>query len=745
MVMGKWTRRAFIASGVVSGGALVVGVAIRPGHRASRLAPLVTAEGEQLIGAWVKIDVDNRVTVIVPHSDMGQGAPSALAQMLADELDARWEDVRVMEAPAHDEYANYALAKGFLFGGRRIPKVLVPTVDGALMKVADLMHLQITGGSLSVRTTGVHGMRVAGAAAKDLLLTAAAAAWQVPRDELVGQNGRIVHAASGRTARYADFAAAAGALTPPAAPVLKQPHQFTLMGRNLPRTDIPAKVTGAARFGIDADLPGLLVASIRRAPVFGAAVARVDDSAAVGMTGVYRVVTLEDAVAVVATGYWQASQALARVDIEWTGTAADGVDTAALFARFDRDMDAALADGREKTDLKQGNARAALARAERRIEATYRVPYLAHTCMEPMNATAHVHDGGCELWTGTQNPLGFRYAVADALGIDAAHVTVHNAPMGGGFGRRAFPDYAIQAALVSRAVSAPVKLIWSREEDIRQDRYRPAVTSRFRAGLDAQGRLIAWENQFVDKHEPAEAPHVPYAIPDQYVHYADSPTHVPFGPWRSVDHSQHGFFTESFVDEVAHAAGRDPFEYRRDLLEHAPRHRAVLELAADKADWYRQRPAGSGRGISLQESFGTIVAQVVEVTVTDGRLSVDRVVCAVDAGFAVSPDGLKAQMESGIAYGLTAALYGEIAIAAGAVVQSNFHDYPMVRMSEMPRIETHLITSNARWGGAGEPGTPGIAPALTNAIYDATRTRIRELPVGRYQLDYRIEERDEVS
>jgi isoquinoline 1-oxidoreductase beta subunit len=449
-------------------------------------------------------------------------------------------------------------------------------------------------------------------------------------------------------------------------------------------------------------------------------------------------------VAVVADGYWPASQALAAVEATWSATEADGLDSEALFRQFARDMDAAVAQGSERTDLARGDARAALGRAARVVEASYRVPYLAHACMEPMNATARVEGGGCEVWTSTQNPLGFRYAVAEALGLDAADVTLHNAYLGGGFGRRATPDYAVQAARLSQAVGAPVQLIWSREEDIRQDHYRPAVLSRFKAGLDDEGRLIAWENQFVDKHEPAEAPYVPYAIEHQLVHYADSPTHVPFGPWRSVDHSQHGFFTESFIDEVAHAAGRDPFEFRRDLLADAPRHRAVLALAADRAGWGGPLPAGRGRGIALQESFGTIVAQVVEVTVTDGRVRVDRVVCAVDPGFAVSPDGLTAQMESGIVYGLTAALYGEIRIEHGAVAQSNLHDYRMLRIDESPVIETHIINSGASWGGAGEPGTPAIAPALANAVFDATGTRVRELPVGRYDLDYRIEESDEV-
>ncbi len=743
--MGKWTRRALLATGTVAGGALLVGIVIRPGDRRGELAPMVTGDGEHLIHAWVKLGADNSVTAIVPHSEMGQGAQSALAQMLADELDARWEDVRVLEAPAADGYANYALAKGFLAGGLDIPKVLVPTVDGAMMTISDFMHLQITGGSLSVRTTGVHGMRVAGAAAKQLLLAAAAARWEVPESELSGRAGQVIHEPSGRSAPYGELAEAAGLLQPSAKPTLKTPDQFTLMGRSVARLDIPAKVTGAAGFGIDARVPGMKYAAIRRAPVFGAQVQRVDDAAALNMPGVYRVVTLEDAVAVVADGYWQAEQALGNVQISWTATDVDGIDSEALFAQFERDMDAALADGDEHTDLALGDARGALARAATVVEAAYRVPYLAHACMEPMNATARVADGACELWTSTQNPLGFRYAVADALELDADRVTVHNAYMGGGFGRRSDPDYAIQAARLSAAVNAPVKLIWSREEDIRQDHYRPAVLSRFMAGLDASGKLVAWENQYVDKHEPAEAPHVPYAIAHQFVHWADSPTHVPFGPWRSVDHSQHGFFTESFIDEVAHAAGRDPFEFRRELLTDAPRQRAALELAAEKSDWTRPLGPGQGRGISLQTSFGSIVAQVVEVTVANGKVKVDRVVCVADPGFAVSPDGLTAQMESGIVYGLTAALYGEIYIDNGAVSQSNFHDYRMVRMDETPVIETHIINSGAPWGGAGEPGTPGIAPALANAVFDATGTRIRELPVGRYDLDFRIEETDEVG
>ncbi|MGI9326982.1 MAG: molybdopterin cofactor-binding domain-containing protein [Pseudomonadales bacterium] len=742
--MGKWTRRGLITAGVLSGGALVVGVALRPGHRTPKLAPLVTDSGETLVNAWVKIDTDNVITAIVPHSEMGQGAQTALAQMLADELDARWSDVRFMEAPAEDAYANYALGKGYLLGGVRIPSVLEPTVDGALMQVAKAMKLQITGGSTSVRATGVAGMRVAGAAARQMLVESAAAAWGVPASEITTAESRLQHTGSGKSESYAVFAEAAGALTPPVQPRLKQRRDFKIMGRSVQRLDIPAKVDGSATFGIDVQVPGMKVASIINAPVFGATVARLDDSRAQAMPGIVAVVNLDNAVAVVADGYWQAQQALPALDVEWSDSEHQQRSSEMLYAQFEDDMAKARADGSEQSDFEQGDTRQAQSTAAKSVEATYRVPYLAHACMEPMNATVQITGNRCEIWLGSQNPLATRYAVAEALDIDADNVTVHNQFMGGGFGRRSSDDASVQSALIARAAGVPVKLIWSREEDMQHDHYRPAVTSRFVAGLDAAGKPVAWENQYVDKHEPAEAPHIPYNIANQYIHYADSPTHVPFGPWRSVDHSQHGFFTESFIDELAHAAEQDPYEYRRELLASAPRHRAVLELAAQQAQWGSALTKGRGRGIALQESFGTIVAQVVEVTVRDGDVAVDRVVCAVDPGFAISPDGLTAQMESGILYGLTAALHGDIEITDGAVAQSNFHDYPIVRMDRSPTIETHIIDSDNAIGGGGEPGTPGIAPALANAVYAATGTRVRSLPFAKHDLSYRVEEPEEV-
>jgi isoquinoline 1-oxidoreductase beta subunit len=744
--MNKWTRRAFIAAGLTVGGGLIVGVAIRPGNRSRKLAPQVAGDGETLVHAWVKLDADNVVTAIVPHAEMGQGVGTALAQMLAEELDADWALVRYEEAPATSEFANYPLGKAMLLAGVHIPEIVVPTVDGLLLHSAKALDLQITGGSLSVRTTGVYGMRVAGAAVKQMLREAAAEAWQVRVEEVVARKSHLIHETSGRREPYAAFAGAAATRTPPASPKLKTPDEFEIIGRHVERLDIPAKVDGTAIFAIDVRLPGMLYATVRRAPTFGGGIARLDERKTRAIPGVVDVVRLPasqakglvgsfeaaESVGVVAEGFWAAKQGLEALDIEWSETGNEGVSSNAIFEQFDRDIRARV----DRTaDDSEGDLEAAMASAAHVLTSDYRVPYLAHTCMEPMNATARIQDGRCEVWVGCQSPLPFRQAIADALGLDSEHVTVHNCFMGGGFGRRARADFAIQAAQLAARVGRPVQLIWTREEDVRQDFYRPAIRSRFRAALDADGSLIAWENTYVDKHEPAEAPLIPYAVAVRDIGHVSSPTHVPFGAWRSVDHSQHGFFTESFFDEVAAAAGQDPYAYRAARLQDKPRHLAVLRRAAEAADWGSQLPKGRGRGISLQESFGSLVAQVVEVTVSDGRIRVDRVVAAVDPGIAVSPDGLSAQIESGIIYGLTAALYGEITIENGAVQQGNFNDYPALRMSAAPKIEVHIINSGNTIGGAGEPGTPGVAPALGNAIYDATGSRIRSLPFSPANLE----------
>jgi isoquinoline 1-oxidoreductase beta subunit len=671
--------------------------------------------------------------------------------MVADELDADWDLVRVEEAPAIGEYANYAVGKGFLFPGAKFPNIIVPSLDGTLMRVADALNLQITGGSGSIRFTGQLGSRVAGAATKQLLVQAAAQEWQVPESEIKTEKSHLIHTPSSRREPYSAFAVAASMMKPSYTPTLKTSDQFEIMGKHVERFDIPSKVDGTAQFALDVRLPNMLYATVTRSPVFGGTLIGTKDQAARAIEGVVDVVELPpiqsgdmigafaagESVAVIAEGYWPAIQGLKALEIEWDNAGNDSISSEKIFAQFD---DAITSGQGRETDSVVGNAEDGFENATKVITADYRVPYLAHTCMEPLNATAEVKDGRCEIWVGCQNPLGFRQAVADALGFDTENVTLHNQFMGGGFGRKSRPDYAIQAALVAQHAGRPVQLIWSREEDVRQDFYRPAVQSRFRAALDNDGNPVAWENTYVDKNEPIEAPLIPYAIPAQNIGYVSSPTHVPFGAWRSVDHSQHGFFTESFIDEVAIAAGKDPYEYRASLLKEHPRHLAVLKKAADEAQWGRPLGEGKGRGISLQESFGTLVAQVVEATVVDGEISVDRVVAVVDAGFAISPDGITAQVESAIIYGLTAALYGEITIENGAVVQSNFHDYESVRMDKAPLIETHIINSGNAIGGAGEPGTPGIAPALANAVFDATGVRVRNLPLNQFNLRFGVEE-----
>ena len=738
--MRKWTRRAAITAGALTGGALLVGVAIRPGNRADDVAKWIADDDETVLNVWLKLAADNTVTAIVPHAEMGQGVHTTLAMMLAEELDADWSDVRMMEAPARREFANYALAKGFALGDADFPAFLVDTVDGVFLTVTKMMNLQITGGSTSVAATGMYGMRVAGAAARAMLLQAAADQWQVPLTELAAAGGRIRHDKSGRDRAFAEFATAAADVAVPPKPVLKATSEFSILGTSPGRFDVPAKVDGSARFGIDANPPGLKYAAVKAAPVFGARIDRIDSASVQDMPGVRRIVDLGDAVAVVADGYWQATQALRQLSVEFTKSGNESVSQADIFARFAAAMDEAQDSDSNEVDLALGDPDSALAAASASVEAEYRVPFLAHATMEPMNCTAWLHDGQCEVWTGTQNPLGFAAEIADAIDLDMDDVVVHNQMLGGGFGRRAFSDFAIQAARIATQVPYPVKLIWSREEDMQHDHYRQAGISRFKASLNSAGVPTAWVNQYGEKHDPAEAPHIPYDIQNQLIHYAPSQSHVPWGFWRSVDHSLHAFFTESFIDELAHAADQDAFEYRRNLLTGSPRYREVLDLAAEKAGWGTDLPANFGRGIAIHRSFGTIVALVVEAEVEGNRVRAHRVVCAVDCGFAMHPDGLKAQMESGIVYGLTAALYGEISIRDGAVRQNNFHDYPMLRMNEAPLVETHIINGGGRVGGAGEPGTPAIAPALANAVFAATGQRIRNLPISKHDFSRRSQE-----
>ncbi len=731
--MGKWTRRAFITTGALVGGGLIVGVAIRPGHRTPKLAGLVEQDGETLINAWVKILPDNSIKVIVPHAEMGQGVHTVLPMMLADEMDADWKTVSMEQAPVHNEYASNDIVREFALPGKA-PGIVEDTLKGATLKLAQQMGLQITGGSFSVRGTGTWSMRTAGAAARELLTNAAAKQWGVPVNEIRAENSYLFHDKSNRSEPFIAFAKAAAQEQGASQPTLKSPDQFKIMGTHVERFDIPSKVDGSAIFGVDVELPGMKYACVKCAPVFGSTVTSIDSSAAEKMNGVVKIVDLGSGVGVIADSYWQAKKALDEVNVNYSESDSNRLSSANMFEQFGKSMDTAVANGDEEDDFKSGDARAVLTKADKVIHAEYRVPHLAHSTMEPMNCTAWARDGQLEIWAGLQNPLGIRNQLAKELDFDRDQVIINNVYLGGGFGRRAMEDYPMQGAKLALALpGTPVKMIWSREEDTQQDFYRPAVMSRFKASLDSNDNPEAWENQFVDKHEPVEAPTIPYDVKNQYIHYTNSPTHVRFGPWRSVDHTQHAFFTESFIDELAAEAGKDPYQYRYDLLSGDLRARKVLETAAKMANWGKDMPEGWGQGIALQRSFNTIVAEVVDLDMSNGKPRVDKVYCAADPGFAMSVDGFRAQMESGIVYGLTAALYGEINIKDGAVVESNFHNYKMLRMNDAPDIEIEIINSgDERLGGGGEPGTPPIAPAVTNAIFAITGKRIRELPISKH-------------
>ena len=732
------SRRMIILGGLGTAGALVVGYALWPSHRLERADKLDAESGERFVANWIKISPDNSVTVVVPHCDMGTGIFTALPQMAAEELDADWSTVKVEAAPSDTLFANGALAEGFILTSwhmtaDQLPAFLRGTVANTFRTIAGFMNLQVTGGSSAVRATGVYGMRVAGAAAREMLVKAAAARWNVSAADCTTKSNHVLHAASGRSLGYGELAAEAATYTPCSTPTLKPKSAYTLVGKPIPRVDIPKKVDGTTNYGLDLKVPGMAYAAIKISPVFGGKLKAVSVGDVLKMRGVQKIVQLEDAVVVVADRFWRARDAVASLNPVFDNGANGGVTSAQITAR----RTAALKSSDLKSDLKTGSGADALT-GGRIVEATYQVPYLSHAPMEPMNATALYKNGKLEVWSGTQDGLGARAQCAKTAKLDMANVTYHLMPMGGGFGRRLpgyfnFLDYAVQTAMA--VPGTPVKLLFTREEDMQHDYYRPNVMSRCRAALDAKGMPVAWANDYTTDGGADEQAHIDYGVPNQEVRYAKVPTHVPTGPWRSVEASWHGFFIESFVDELAHAANMDPVAYRLQLLGEKPRHAEVIRQAAARAGWGTPMPNGKARGIAMFESFETIVAHVVEIEVApDGTLKVDRVVSAVDCGSAVNPDGLKAQIEGGIIYGLSAALFGEITIDKGAVMQQSFPDYEVVRLAQCPQIEVHIVESGAALGGAGEPGTPPIAPAVANAIFAATGIRVRELPLKNVSL-----------
>lgn len=733
--LAKWSRRGFIGAGVLAGGGLLIGIGVRPGNPVSALSPKVAGAGENLVNSWVKIGADNIVTAIVPHCEMGQGAHSVLAQMLADELDADWDKVRVQQAPTDGSYVVTDTARMFVAPfTMNAADWIEPTWNGLFTQIARMADAMITGGSSSIRTTGQHSMRIAGAAARGMLVGAAAQSWDVPADEITTENSTLIHKASGKSAPYAEFASAAAHQPMDQTPRLKTPDQYRLMGKSKARTDIPAKINGTAEFGIDSVPEGLDLsyAALVRPPVPGTKVVSMNAEQAKTMSGVLQILNMDNFVAVLADSYWQAQQAINTVQIEWSRSESPILTMDDQYAAFAAALDEAGEAGGDEA-AKKGDAQGAFASAAKTIEAEYRVPFLAHAPMEPINCTAHVKDGKCDIWASTQVPLMARSGVAETLGLSADDVMVHHPYLGGGFGRRLGADEMSMAARVAAATGYPVKMIWSREEDTQKALYRCADLARMRAGLDESGKLVAFDHAFTQRHDPAEAC-VPamYDIANTSVRVAPAELHLPFQAWRSVDHSQQGFFIESFIDEAAHEAGADPLEYRMEMLKGSAHHVAVLKKLAEISDWNGETAAGHAKGVAMVESFGTIVGEVIEVDMTSGKPRLVNAWAVCDAGYVMNPDGFKNQIEGGIVFGLTAAMYGELELEDGAIKQSNFHDYKMLRMDETPNIEVALINSgDVPVGGAGEPGLPPAAPAFTNAIFAATGKRLRTLPVAK--------------
>jgi isoquinoline 1-oxidoreductase beta subunit len=723
--MGKSSRRHFLKStGSAAIAALIIGFEWSGSARRA-IARDVSANADSATqfvpNAFLRIGADDSITVIAKHLEMGQGSYTGIATIVAEELDADWSKVRVESAPADvKRYMN------------------------------SFLKIQGTGGSSAMANSWVQ-LREAGATARAMLVSAAAAEWRVPVAELSVDNGVIYDAAKKRRAPFGSLVKTAAKAHVPNTVELKDPKNYKLIGRRVARVDTPAKCDGTAVFTLDVDLPGMLVALLKRPPLFGATVKSYDATKAAAVPGVVKVVQVPRGIAVIAKGFWAAKKGRDAVTVEWDESGAEKRGSSELMKEYRK-----LAEQPSRSARKEGDAIAAIRGAARRLSASFEMPYLAHAPMEPLDAVVKLTPSGCEIWAGDQFQSLDQANAARTAGLDPQQVSIHTLYAGGSFGRRANPgsDFIVEAVSIAKAYGSdgtPIKLQWTREDDIRGGLYRPMYFHKLEAGLDEEGALTSWRHAIVgqsiltntpfdalvkdgiDATSVEGAANMPYAIPNIDVQLATTEVGIPVLWWRVVGSSHTAFAVESFIDEVAHAAGKDPFAFRRDLIKDHPRMRGVLELAAEKAGWTREPlPKGRGRGIAVAEAFNTLVAQVAEVTVDpSGGFKVDRVVCAVDCGTPINPDIITANIEGGIGFGLSAAVYGAITLREGRVEQSNFNDYRVLRMNEMPKIEVHIVPSTEAPTGIGEPGVAPIGPAVANALFAATGKRSYVFPLAR--------------
>jgi len=702
-------RRGFLKLGATGTAGLVIGFYL-PG-RFEALAAAGTSAPASL-NAWMLISPDDTVKIMIDKSEMGQGILTALCMIAAEELDCDWQKIRTEFAPAAPEYFNPA------FG------------------------VQGTGGSSSVRSSW-DPMRKAGAAARDMLLQAAAAQWNVDKSSCRTENGVIHHDASKRSVTYGGVATAASKLPVPQGAPLKDPAQYRIIGKPTKRLDTPSKVDGSAEFGIDVRRPEMLYAVVARCPVFGGKVASFDATKAKAVPGVKNVIEISRGIAVVADNTWSAMQGRRALEVKWDEGPNANASSESISKLLADQMAKSGAEAR-----KEGDAATALAGAAQKIEAVYEVPYLAHATMEPLNATADVRADRADVWAPTQFQTMAQGGTAKICGLKPEAVFIHTTFLGGGFGRKGYNDFVMEAVETSKAIGQPVKLTWSREDDTQHDHYRPASYAKLAGALDANGWPVAWTTRIacpsimeewvpgstqnnLDPTSVEGVANLPYSIPNIHVDYVRTEPGIPVGFWRSVGNSQNGFFSESFMDELAAAGKKDPYELRRRFLDKAPRHLGVLELAAQKAGWDKPLPPGRYRGIAVLFAFESYAAQVVEISVDRKArtLKVHRVVCAVDVGRVVNPTNIVMQSESAVVYGLSSALYGEITIAGGRVTQTNFNNYPVLRLDAMPAVEVYIVPSEEKPTGAGELSVPPVVPALCNAIFAATGRRVRRLPI----------------